>query len=87
MVTHFRILVRIIPWSQETGGIHGVSKSQARLSTHAPLSWLCTSAARNTGASIFWNYGFCGYMPRSEIVGLYGSFIFKVVVLDRSDVS
>ena len=64
----------------------GLKESGTTEHTCTPVLALVSSAAMDTGASIFWNYGFSGYMPRSEIVGLYGSFIFKVV-LDRSDVS
>ena len=35
------------------------------------------SAAVNMGSHTFSNYGFSGYMPRSRIVGSYGSSIFS----------
>jgi len=31
MATHFDILAWRIPWTEEPGGLHGVSKSQTRL--------------------------------------------------------
>ena len=35
MATHSSILARIIPWTEEPGGlVYGVAKNQARLSTH-----------------------------------------------------
>ena len=39
MATHSSVLAREIPWTEEPGGatVHGVAKSQTRLSTHTLL--------------------------------------------------
>lgn len=57
-------------------------QSLARLSTHASRPGCCRRAAVTTGSIwAFVSYGFSGYMPRSETVGSYGSFIFSLKLL------
>ena len=75
--THSSILSQRSPW----GRVHGVAKSQTRLSnfhSHFTFHFLVNSAAMNIGMQLYFQISVSSrHMPRSGIVGWYSNSMFS----------
>ena len=76
MATHSRILAWRILWTEEPGGLHGVTKSQTRLSTHAISTTLTSSSPASCRPRHLSHFSIktCHWLPCNNVKTLLGGF-------------